>query len=167
MVSKLFKQILWNESLYIAIAVIGFLSSIVSLFIDINSTISIKWLLFCIWLSLTVGIILIKIIFTIATVKEYSSEETKVIKYIADEQTFIITTGMILSFESLLSIYKNDKGYEELIAIGYVRNIQENGMIHVKIIQNKRDEKFPLKTLNALIFKTALSRQYVNIEAFE
>jgi hypothetical protein len=67
----------------------------------------------------------------------------------------------------LLSIYKNDKGYEELIAIGYVRNIQENGMIHVKIIQNKRDEKFPLKTLNALIFKTALPRQYVNIEAIE
>jgi len=76
---------------------------------------------------------------------------------------------MILSFESLLSIYKNKTGYEELIAIGYVLNIQENGIIQIRIIKfiNKEDEKLPLKTRNTLIFKTALSRQYVDIEAIK
>jgi hypothetical protein len=42
-------------------------------------------------------------------------------------------------------------------------------MIQIKIIKfiNKEDEKLPPKTRDALIFKTALPRQYVNIEAFE
>jgi|GEM_PF-2470547 hypothetical protein len=168
MIFKLFKQILWNEGFYIAITVISVLSTIVSLFIDINAMISIKWLLFCIWLSLTVGIILMKIILAIATFKKYPGE-TKIIDYIANKQILIIKTDMNLSSESFLSIYKNKSGYEEPIAIGYVLNIQENGMIQIQIIKfiNKEDEKLSPKIRNTLIFKTVLSRRYVNIEVIE
>lgn len=49
---KLLMQTFTEKGFYIAIGVIGFISGIVGMFIDVNSEISIKWLLFVIIISL-------------------------------------------------------------------------------------------------------------------
>lgn len=59
---KNLKQI-FNYSFPILVAVIGFSSSIVSLFIDLNMKISIKWVIFLIVISLTLICALGKYIF--------------------------------------------------------------------------------------------------------
>ncbi len=163
MIFKIFEQVLWEKSLYIAIAVLGFISSLISLFIDINTTISIKWLLGYVWLSLTIGWILVEIIYVIATIRNYP-EETKVIHYIQEKQLIILKTTLSLSYQSLLSIYKNEKGYEELIAVGYVLNIQENNTLQVQILKffGNEDGKSLMKIRNQLIFKATFLLSYLD-----
>jgi len=59
-VGDVLKKITTEHGAYIAIAVVGFISSLVGLFINVNGTISIKWLIAAVCVSLTAIVILIR-----------------------------------------------------------------------------------------------------------
>lgn len=132
---KLLIQIFTEKGLYISTGVIGFISGIVGIFIDVNSEISVKWLLFVISISLIVVIVLLSLLSKFIWEKPIINQ-IKIIKYYSDRQAIVLKTNQDISINSLLSIYINNDGYEELQAICYIENIQENKLLSAKIIKN-------------------------------
>jgi len=66
--NKLLSAVFSLSGASIAIGVLGFLSGIVSLFIDVNSTLSIKWFLLICLLLISFIIILLKLIYDLSQV---------------------------------------------------------------------------------------------------
>ncbi len=58
-VRRILTRVTSEHGLYVAVAALAFMSSIVQLFVDVDSAISVKWLLATIWILLTVIVLLI------------------------------------------------------------------------------------------------------------
>lgn len=147
------KDFLAEKVIYIAIATLAVISSITTIFIDINSTISIKWLLFVIWVSSTILIIALRLTVHLYLQKE-DRDKIRVIKFIKQDYVYILLAKEDLSINTLLSVYKSYDGYEKLCGICLVENVQENKLIAAKLIKWKDD--FPLTEQNNIVFKTSL-----------
>lgn len=74
----------------IAIGVLGFMSGIVTIFIDVKSQISIKWLLFISLLTFSIVLILLKIIYELSRETAPPSPFEVPIRYVSDEHVFVI-----------------------------------------------------------------------------
>jgi len=133
-VGRTISRVTTEHGIYIAIAVVSFLASLVQLFIDVNSKISIKWLLAATCISLIIIALLVR---SIAAAGEHqpSSEEIRIIKFIADKRVLLIRTSFELPVHSVLSIFIRNDGYEELYGIGYVENVQQKRVASLRIIQ--------------------------------
>jgi hypothetical protein len=119
---------------YILIAVIGFMASVVTLFVDVKDMISIKWLIAVACISLTVIILLFRIIIAFGE-RHASQEGIRVVKYFPSKRVLLIRAGFDLPVHSLLSIFIKSEGYEELYAVGYVENVQDKQVASLRIIQ--------------------------------
>ncbi|MBN2686221.1 MAG: hypothetical protein JXR40_13150 [Pontiellaceae bacterium] len=132
------KQIIAKQSsehlAYIAIAAVGFISSLATLFIDVNSKVSTKWLLLVVSLSLITIIFLVRVLVAIATAKGINNK-IRILKVYKDKGVIVLRSPTDLAINSLLSLYEKNDSYEELIGMGYVQNKQEDGVLSVKIIQ--------------------------------
>ena len=135
---NLIKDIFTEKVLYIFIAVIGFLSSITTMFIDINSTLSIKWFLMLIVIFLTLLLFSIRIIIGLLYIKKIDIE-IKPIKYLKDDQILMVKSNTALAMNSILSIYLKGNEYEKFMAVCLVYNNQENGLIALKLFDNCED----------------------------
>jgi len=131
---NLLKQIITERGLYILIAVVGFISSITTMFIDVNSQISVKWLLFLISISLSIFIIFLSLLNKVIWEKQITNK-IKIIKYYPDKGSIVLKTNQDIFINSLLTIYINTDGYEELQILCYIENIQENKLLLAKIIK--------------------------------
>jgi len=160
---KLSKKVTSEKGGYILIAVIGFVSSIVTLFIDVNQSISIKWFILLVCLFATVAIIFIRIIIEIASAKKLDST-INVVKYYQDRDVFLIKSTIPIPFNTLLSIYIQMDDYEDLYALGYVQNVQENKLVSVKVIKKFIDEPQPHDLLERSIVKTSLPYNRLSLE---
>jgi hypothetical protein len=147
------QQLLTEKMFYIFIAVIGFLSSLATLFIDVNDKISIKWILFETVVFMTLIAILIRTILILSQIKNIS-QNTKVIKYKKDDNILILKSNIEIPMNSLVSIYHKDNGYEELYGVGFVENIQENKLIALKVTTIINNINLNIKKV---IIKTTLS----------
>jgi len=131
---EIIKKLSSEQLAYIMIAVIGFLSSIATLFLNVNSQVSIKWLLFGCCLYLITAIFLIRVIVEIATSKGMSCK-IRIIKVYEDKGIIAVRSSSEIAINSLLSLYEKIDSYEELIGIGYVQNKQEDGVLSIKIVR--------------------------------
>lgn len=157
------KQLLTEKIFYIFIAVVGFLSSLVTLFIDVDSTISIKWILFETVTLITIIAILIRTIIMLSQTKNIS-QNIKVIKYKKENNILILKSNIEIPMNTMVSIYHKNDDYEELYAIGFVENIQENKLIALKIANIVKDIELDIKKL---IIKTTLSNSILGEYANE
>ena len=57
------------------------------------------------------------------------------------EALLLLSESDFFSIEAIVSIYYKDESYEPLIGIGFVLNIQENGLIQV-IVDNCYDDRY-------------------------
>lgn len=160
---KLSKKVTSEKGGYILIAVIGFVSSIVTLFIDVNQSTSVRWIIFLVCLFATVTIIFIRIIIEIASAKRIDSS-INIVKYYQDREVFLIKTNVPISFNTLLSIYVQKDDYEDLYALGYVQNVQENKLVSVKVIKKFIEEPQPQDLLERSIIKTSLPYNRLSLE---
>ncbi|MCT7517359.1 hypothetical protein [Aliarcobacter cryaerophilus] len=126
-------KVITEKGIYILLAVIGFLSSITTMFIDLNAQISIRWFLVLLTISLFILIVFFSILSKIIWEKQII-DTIKIIQ-VLDENRLILKTNQEISINSLLAIYNLDKQYEELLCLCFVENIQENGLISIKIIK--------------------------------
>ena len=147
------QQLLTEKIFYIFIAVLGFLSSLVTLFIDVNATVSIKWILFETIIFMTIIAILARTILVLSQIKNIS-QNIKVIKHKQENGILILKSSIEIPMNSLVSIYHKNDDYEELYAIGFIENIQENKLIAVKITKIIKSIDLDIKKL---IIKTTLS----------
>jgi len=154
------QQTLKERAVYIFIAVFGFLSSIATIFFTMSEEISIKWFFAGTLIALTIIVILIRTIFILVNIKNIN-QSIKLVKHIKANNTLILKSNIELPLNSVLVIYKKNGEYEELHAIGYVENIQENKLIAVKITKSLMDSSFNVENL---IIKTTLSNGILKLK---
>jgi len=157
------QQLLTEKIFYIFIAVVGFLSSAVTLFIDVNSNISIKWILFETVVLITIIAILIRTILVLSQIKNIS-QNIKVIKFKKENNILILKSDIEIPINSLVSIYHKNDDYEELFATGFVENIQENKLIAIKVnnVINNHIELDIKKTIVKTTLSNSILGEYVN-----
>jgi len=123
------------SGLSITLGVIGFLSGIVQLFIDINTEISIKWLLLTILVLSSICFILLKIAFDFSQSRRFGTSQESPIKFIPQDNMLIIRKNENFLNNILVGCYMAKEGVEQLILIGVVHHVQER-LIQIKIIKD-------------------------------
>ncbi|MEJ2499422.1 MAG: hypothetical protein P8Y46_08970 [Sulfurovaceae bacterium] len=152
---KLLMQTFTEKGLYIAIGVIGFISGLAGIFIDVNSLISIKWLLFVIIISLISIIALLSLLNKIVWEKQID-QKIKIIKYSQEEEIIILKSSQNISINSILTLYINKDGYEKIHAVCIVLNVQENGLISAKVKRKINKDVIDETIVKKGILKTTL-----------
>lgn len=127
-------RITTEHGAYVLIAVVGFMASLVQLFVDVNGMVSVKWLIAASCVSLTIIIVLIRAIAAVGE-RRAAPEGIRVIKHVASKRVLLIRASFDLPIHSLLSIFVESDGYEELYAVGYVENVQEKHVASLRIVQ--------------------------------
>lgn len=155
---NLIKDIFTEKFFYIFIAVVGFLSSITTMFIDINSTLSIKWFLMLIVVCLTFLLLFVRIIIGLLYIKKIDME-IKPIKHLQNDQILMVKSNTSLAMNSILSIYLKGNDYEKFIAICSVYNNQENGLVALKLLLGDLDEV----NIKEILIKTTLPLEALEV----
>ncbi|MBE2983866.1 hypothetical protein CCAL9344_00680 [Campylobacter sp. RM9344] len=133
----------------VSIATAGFLSSIVTLCIDINSVLSIKWLILVIFISIVIITLLVgyihncnqKYFLTYNMFEKLPLEDLK--KELQGCFLFKNNSPIKLSYEDIIKVYYIDEyDVENFIGIGCIKHIQSDNIIyHIKFywLNEKRD----------------------------
>ncbi len=130
--NKILNTIFSLTGLSITIGVLGFLSSIVTLFIDINSQISVKWLLFVIVLSLSIIFILLKVIYDQFLEVAHAPPFETPIKYISEENILLIRKNENFLNSIIVGCYQQKDEIDRLVYLGQVYLVQEK-LIQIKL----------------------------------
>lgn len=158
MKESLTKYIFSFTALSVLFGVFGLLSSFVTLFIDVNSSISIKWLLFTLVVFFSLTTILFKLIFDLSEEKrklisDLSLEKQKSafehpISYhepLNNEPIFLIRQNQNFVYNIYVAGYLKRDQLDTLVFVGYVKNPQEK-FIQIAVV--KWFEKIDLKDAN-------------------
>lgn len=125
------------KSIPIMIATAGFISAIVTMFINTNETVSIKWSIFLCWILATTTSILLKLLVDAtkkSQVKEVNTFE-KPIDSLPDGNILIIRKNDLFSHNSMVGCFWEEKdGIETIAFIGVVHHIQDK-IIQIRIIK--------------------------------
>jgi len=132
MVAEIKERLFSFTGVSISVGVFGFLSSIVTIFVDVNKDISVKWLLLSILVSLILLTVLLKTIYdlSIKTIPQNYYESP--IKYIQDEGVFIIRRNENFINNILVGCYAIRDEVDRLAYVGFVDHVQER-LIQIKI----------------------------------
>ncbi|WP_339456468.1 hypothetical protein [Pseudomonas sp. EA_65y_Pfl1_P120] len=121
------------SGLSVAIGFIGFLSGIVTMFVNVSDLISVKWLLFALATSGIIILTLIKITYDLSNEKTPPPPYESPIKFIPEEKTFIIRRNENFINNIVLGCYAQIDEIDRLAYLAVVHLIQEK-IIQVKII---------------------------------
>jgi len=87
---KIAKGIFSLSGASIVIGVVGFVSGFVTLFVNVNDQLSIKWLLFVLLVGISLTLILLKVIYDLSRERRPPPPYEHPIRYVSEEQVFII-----------------------------------------------------------------------------
>lgn len=116
----------------LAIAVAGFLSAIVTMFIDVTDKVPIRLLLFSIFGFACIIVILLKIIYDLTNEKKPASPFEHPIKFISDEKLFIIRRNENFLNNIIVGCYSHQDDVDRLAYIAVVHLVQDK-VIQIKI----------------------------------
>lgn len=130
---------------------------------------SLKWFVFVIFISLTVIIILTKLLFDLVyEMKKEQPDSVKAVRYISESKTLLVEKNRILGHSAMISIFYLDENYEVELGKGFVKNIQEE-FTQIQILefseefivnyqkQLKNIESNEIRTLQKIIVKSYMS----------
>ena len=164
MKSRILNTIFSLTGISITIGVLGFTSSIVTLFVDIDSQISIKWLLFVIVLSLCIIFILLKVIYDQFLEVVPSSPFEIPIKYIPKEKILVIRRNENFLNSIIVGCYQQKDEIDRLVYLGQVYLVQDK-VIQIKLMHDMGVlEEFP-KSIEEL--KNLKVRPVLPVTVFE
>lgn len=118
-----------------AIGTAGFLSAIVTMFVDVNSQISVKYLLLVLLISISFILILFKVVFDLSTESMPPAPFENLIKFIEADQLFIIRRNENFLNSILVGCYSQSDGIDRLAYIAVVHLVQDK-LIQIKIHNN-------------------------------
>ncbi|MFA6191574.1 MAG: hypothetical protein WC665_04400 [Sulfurimonas sp.] len=117
--------------LAITISVLGFLSAIVTLFTNVEQTISIKWLIFVIFISLVLLVVLIGIIIEFLK-NNLNIEDVNQLKLVdlnkrtAKGEVYLNKSSINFAYGDVVKVYYLDKDeIEQFIGIGIIEHVQK------------------------------------------
>ena len=166
----------WRNSIGLQVLQIGIASIVVPLILWIFSpddSISLKWALPVLALLL----ILLPFLGWIAC--QYSQKSQNIlpklilVKTIETRVICIFEPSQLYSHNAIVSLFFNDEGYERLIGLGYVFNVQEDKYIQILITQwisGQEEIRDKLEAGNAQILEKVIAKPNVNrsyLEIFE
>lgn len=155
MLENIRKGIFSLSGLSIGLGVLGFLSGLAQLFIDIDDKISVKWLLFTLLIGLSLVFILLKIIFDLHLLKNAQSNHESPIKFLEKEGILVIKKNEHFVNTIIVGCYYLNDEVERLAYVGVVHHIQDR-VIQIRIIRcflHAKDGKSPLLNINHLIIR--------------
>ncbi|WP_264529312.1 hypothetical protein [Flavobacterium sp. N502540] len=134
MIEKKLKEILSLNGISILIGIVGGILGIISIFIDWNTQLSIKWVAgLCIIFSFFL-IISLKLTFDIYMLhKLRTTRNNKVIQFSSTDSLLLVENNNNLEYSQSVSIFFIKNNFQLLLASGYVQNIQDK-FVQVKII---------------------------------
>ncbi len=148
----------------ISIGLLGFMAGIVTLFININSLISVKWLLLSILLLGSVILIFLKIIYDFSQLPTPISPFENPIKYVNDEKIFVIRRNENFTNTIVVGCYVKKDEIDRLAYLGRVVVVQEK-VIQIKIVTDYSVLGKVPTTMNGL--KKIFVKPVVPVEALE
>jgi hypothetical protein len=131
------------------IAAAGFLSALVGMFVDVTSTVSVKWLVFTLWLSISAMAIMVKLIYDLATEGRPPPLFESPIKFIENDQLFLIRFNPSFSSSIVVGCYAVENDVERLAYVAVVHLIQDK-FIQIKIHKDMGIFAVPPSTPDAL-----------------
>lgn len=135
MQSKITSTLFSFNGASVFIGVVGFFSALVTIFFNVNQDISIKWLFFVLVLSISLGIILLKIIFDLLQEKIPAAPFENPIRYVDTEQVFVIRRNENFINNIVVGCYSIQDEIDRLAYLGVVHLVQDK-VIQIKIRQD-------------------------------
>lgn len=135
MIKQKLKDILTLNGISILIGIVGGLFGIISIFIDWNTKLSIKWFA-ALWIIYSfLLIILIKLTYDVYKSHDQKiKKNNKVIKFSNIDSLLLVENNNNLEYSQRVSIYYIKNDFQLLFADGYVQNIQEK-FVQIKVLQ--------------------------------
>jgi hypothetical protein len=119
----------------LAIGATGFLSGIVTIFINVNEQISVKWLLFTVLTAVSIILILFKVIHDLSQESKPPSSFENPIKFLDDELIFIIKRNENFVNSIIVGCYFQQDEIDRLAYLAVVHLIQEK-VIQIRVIKD-------------------------------
>lgn len=132
MKDKLVNGIFSLNGASMTIGTAGFLSAIVTMFINTGQQISIKWLILSLLVFLSLTLILLKVIFDVSREKSPDLPFENPIKYIADEKLFVIRRNENFLNSIVVGCYSRQDEIDRLAYLAVVHLVQDK-VIQIKI----------------------------------
>ena len=154
----LLKRAAREHGLLLAITVLSVLASLIQLFVDVSTTISVKWLLFSVLVMSWMIAVLLQALAMVVSDRQLVSG-IGVIGTEEDGEVLVVKSTASLSMNTLVSVYVTSQGHEVLSGIGYVQNVQANGITSVRM---QARYKAPGKR-DKLIVKTTLPHDKIQV----
>lgn len=129
------KGILSLSGASIMIGVVGFMSGLVTLFVDINNQLSIKWLLFVLLIGISLTLMLLKVIYDLSQEIRPPLPYEHPIRYVPEENVFIIRRNENFPSNTLIACYALRDEVDRLAYLGVVHIVQDK-LIQIKIIKD-------------------------------
>jgi hypothetical protein len=135
MLTDIKKAVFSLAGLSIGLGAIGFLSGLVQLFVDVSTTISIKWLLLSFLVGLSLILILLKVIFDLHLQKNAQPNHESPIRFLEKDGILVIRKNDHFVNQIIVGCYYTTDEIERLAYVGVVDHIQEK-VIQIRIIQS-------------------------------
>lgn len=116
----------------ILIGVVGFMSGLVTIFVNVNEQLSVKWLLLAILVSISLTLILLKVIYDLSQEKRPPPPYEHPIRYVPDEQVFIIRRNENFLNSIVVGCYAVRDEVDRLAYLGVVHLVQDK-VIQIKV----------------------------------
>jgi hypothetical protein len=133
MKERIRSQVFSLSGLSLALGALGFLSGIVQLFIDTSTQISVKWLLLACWISLSLVLVFLKLIYDLSMEREPAQPFEIPIKFIPQSQIFVIRRNDNFLNNIVVGCYVQQDEVDTLACLGVVHIVQEK-VIQIKVI---------------------------------
>lgn len=136
MMKEKLKDIFSFNGIALIIGIVGSLAGYFTILItEWNSQISIKWLVFTIYISFTIILILFKLVLDLnSDLKVKHPNTTAVFRYVPESTTFLVYKNDFLGHLAMVSIFYLDDSFEHEFGKGYVKNIQDK-FIQIQVIE--------------------------------
>ena len=140
MIKEKLKKIISFNGISLLIGILGSLASILTVFITKwDSQISLKWFVFVIFISLTIVLITIKLLFDLVhELKKEHPHMIRAVRYIPESKTLLVEKNNLLGHSAMVSIFYLDDNYEVELGKGFVKNIQDE-FIQIQVLEISTD----------------------------
>lgn len=135
MIKQKLKDILTLNGISILIGIVGGFFGIISIFVDWNTQLSVKWFA-ALWIVYSF-LLIISIKLTYDVYKSHTQKtqkNNKAIKYSNTDSLLLVENNNNLEYSQRVSIYYMKNDFQLLFADGYVQNIQEK-FVQIKILE--------------------------------
>lgn len=133
MTNRILRAVFSVSGASIAIGVLGFMAGIVTIFVDVNSSLSIKWILLTFLVLSSLIVILLKLVYDLSQEATPSPPFETPIRYVSDVNVFVIKRNEYFLNNIVVGCYVHKDDIDRLAYLGVVHLVQDK-VIQIKVM---------------------------------